>query len=167
MMKKLGSLVIPTAIMSSLLFCGAQPTVVCADEAEYLKIKEGMKKLAPLIGKWDSVWRFRDKDGNVTEQIGTYAISSVLDDSYLKWEVEHHPRDNPKRCHSFIIFTTFNPRSNHYDETYFYSRWALRVTETGEFDDQAREFSTKAFIALEDGVHDENVRTITNLKDPN
>jgi hypothetical protein len=41
------------------------------------------------------------------------------------------------------------------------------VTETEEYDDDgAQEFRTRAFIPLEDGVHDESVRTITSLKDP-
>jgi len=64
------------------------------------------------------------------------------------------------------VFTTFNPRSNRYDETYFYSRWALRVVEEGVFDDAARELRTTAFIPLEDDVHDENVRTILRFTDP-
>jgi hypothetical protein len=137
-----------------------------ADEIQYPKIRAGMSKVAPLIGKWRAAANFYDSEG-VTEEVGTYSISSVLDDTYLQWEVELHNKENPKRRHSFIIFVTFNPMSNQYDSTYFYSRWALRVTETGEYDDAAKEFRTRAFIPLEDGVHDENVRTITSLKDPN
>jgi hypothetical protein len=45
----------------------------------------------------------------------------------------------------------------------FYSGWALRVTETGEYDDKSKEFRTVAFIPLEGGIHDENVRTITRF----
>ena len=54
-----------------------------------------------------------------------------------------------------------------YDSTYLYTRWAIRVTETGEYDAATRQFRTKAFIPKEDGVHDENVHTVTDLKDPN
>jgi hypothetical protein len=90
----------------------------------------------------------------------------VLDKTYFQWEVERHPKNEPGKSRSFLVFTTFNPRSNRYDQTYFYSRWAIRVTETGEFDDAKREFRTTAFIPLEDDVHDENVRTVLKFADP-
>jgi hypothetical protein len=147
------------------LICAAPLGTARADEIQYPKIRAGMSKLAPLVGKWRAAAKFYDSDG-VTEEVGAYSISSVLDDTYLQWEVELHHKENPKRSHSFIIYVTFNPMSNQYDSTYFYSRWALRVTETGEYDDATQEFRTKAFIPLEDGVHDENVRTTTSLKDP-
>ncbi len=75
-------------------------------------------------------------------------------------------KQDPKRYRKLTSFVTFNPRSNQYDSTYFYNRSALRVTETGDFDEATKEFRTKGFIPLEDGVNDETVRTITSLKDP-
>lgn len=54
-----------------------------------------------------------------------------------------------------------------YDGTYFYSRWALQVTEAGEYDAAAHEFRTVAFIPKEDGVHDESVHSIMRLIDRN
>jgi hypothetical protein len=81
--------------------------------------------------------------------------------------VELHRKNEPSRYHGFIIYVTYNPATQKYESTYFYTRRAMRVSETGEFDDAASEFRTKAFIPLGDGVHDENVRTVTDLKDPN
>jgi len=98
---------------------------------------------------------------------GTYEIAPVLDGTYLKADMAMHRKEDPTKERSFLIFTTFNPQSGKYEQTYFYSRWALRVTETGEYDSQAKEYRTTAFVALEDGTRDENVRTITRLSDPN
>lgn len=147
------------------LVCIGLAAPLSADEAEYLRIREGMKKLAPLIGQWRAAVIFHDEDG-VTKEEGTYKVSSILDDTYLELEVERHRPESPQRRSQMLILITFNPRSREYETTYFYSRWAIRVTETGVFDEAAREFRTRAFIPLEDGVNDETVRTITNLKDP-
>lgn len=143
----------------------AAASPAAADEAEYLKIRDGMKKLAPLVGQWHAAGIFHDDDG-ATEEEGTWKISSVLDDTYLQFEVERHRKGNPSRSHKFLTFITFNPRTNQYDVTFFYNRWALRVTETGEFNGAANEYRTRGFIPLEDGVNDETVRTTTSLKDP-
>lgn len=141
-------------------------TMARSEPGHYEKILAGMAKLAPLAGKWNAVWKFHDKDG-VTELVGTHTIKPVLDGTYLQWEVERHPKNEPGKSRAFLVFTTFNPRSNRYDQTYFYSRWALRVTETGDFDEAKAEFRTTAFIPLEDDVHDENVRTVLKFADPN
>ena len=147
------------------LVCIGLAAPLSADEAEYIQIREGMKKLAPLVGQWRAAVTFHDEDG-VTREEGTYKVSSILDDTYLELEVERHRPDNPQRSHKMLTFITFNPQSKEYDTTFFYSQWAMRVTETGVFDDASHEFRTKAFIPLEDGVNDETVRTITSLKDP-
>ena len=47
-----------------------------ADEAEYRQIRAGMKKLAPLIGEWNSTWRFYRKDG-VEQLTGPSSIPAV------------------------------------------------------------------------------------------
>ena len=126
-----------------------------------------MSYLKPLAGTWSTVAEFHQKDGSLAYDLGSYKISFVLEGTYLQWEVELHDKDDPSKHHSFLIFVTYNPVTKKYDSTYFYSRWALRVTETGEYDDKSKEFRTTAFIPLEDGVHDENVRTITRLSDRN
>ena len=141
------------------------PTAL-ADEAEYQKIRLQMNKLAPLIGKWNVEVTFHDKDSE-TEEVGTWSVTSVLDGTYLEFQTERHLKDNPKRSAKVIWYTTFNPRSNQYETTYFYNRWALRVTETGEYDEGTQEFRTRGFIPLEDGVNDETVRSTTSLNDPN
>jgi Protein of unknown function (DUF1579) len=125
-----------------------------------------MKKLAPLLGKWNAAVTFHGQDGVTTEEVGTWSVSSILDDTYLEFQTERHLNDDPKRSRQVLFFVTFNPRLNQYDITYFYNRWASRVTETGQYDDTAQEFRTRGFIPLEDGVNDEMVRATTNLKDP-
>jgi hypothetical protein len=125
-----------------------------------------MTKLAPLVGKWNAVVTFYEQDG-VTHEVGTYLVSGVLDNTYLQFQTERHIEDHPERSSKVIYYVTFNPRSNQYDATYFYNRSALRVTETGEFDDQTQEFRTTGYIPLEDGVNNETVRTVTSLRDLN
>ena len=51
--------------------------------------------------------------------------------------------------------------------THFYNGSSLRVTATGEYDEATHQLRTKAFIPLEDGVRDENVRAIIDLSDRN
>jgi hypothetical protein len=136
-----------------------------ADDAQ--AIFDHMNQLKSLVGTWSAVAEFHQKEGSISTDIGTYKISSVLEDTYLQWDVVLYPKENPKKQHSFWMLVTYSPVTHKYDGTYFYSRWALRVTETGEYDDSTKEFRTTAFIPLEDGVHDENVRTITKLGDRN
>ena len=141
------------------------PTLRAQDSAhDYNKIREGMSKLAPLVGKWHAVAMFHNGD-EVTEREGTYDIRWTLDDTYLEYRVELHHKDDPSKHNGFVVYVTYNPITRQYDSTYFYTRWALRVMETGEFDLATREYRTQAFIPLEDGTNDESVRTITDLKD--
>jgi hypothetical protein len=130
-------------------------------------ILKNMEYLRPLVGTWSAAAHFHHRDGSTTEEVGTYKISSVLEGTYLQWEVEFHVKGDPKRHHSFMTFVTYNPVTQKYDGTYLYSLWALRVTESGEYNDKNKEFLTTAFIPLEDGAHDENVRTITRLGNRN
>jgi hypothetical protein len=125
-----------------------------------------MSKLAPLAGKWRAVAMFHDGD-KVTENDGTYDIGWTLEDTYLEFRVELHRKGDSPHHHGFIMYVAHNPATHQYDSTYFYTRSAIRVTEIGEYEPSNRQFRTKAFIPLEDGVHDENVRTVTDLRDPN
>jgi len=141
----------------------AAPNAASAQADNAPEIFKNMNYLKSLVGTWDAVAEFHQRDGSLAYDLGTYNIFSVLEGTYLQWEVVLRSKDNPARQHSFLTFITYNPVTRKYDSTYFYSRWALRVTETGEYDDKTKEFRTTAFIPLEDGVHDENVRTITKL----
>jgi hypothetical protein len=148
------------------LLCGGQ--LVGQDRSSDAQIiLRNMVYLKPLIGTWNAVVRFHERDGSITEEEGTYRISSVLENTYLQQEVEFRAKNNPGRHHSFLIFITYNPVTKKYDSTYLYGGSALRVTETGEYDDKTKEYRTTAFIPREDGSHDENVRTITKLRNDN
>jgi hypothetical protein len=136
-----------------------------ATEAEYQKIRAQMNKLSPLIGKWNVAATFMD--GGEREQVATWSVSSVLDDTYLEFQTERHSKNTPERSAKVVWYITFNPRTNQYELTYFYNKSALRVTETGQYDDATREFRTRGYIPLEDGVNDETVRAIFSLKDQN
>jgi hypothetical protein len=138
-----------------------------ADEAEYQKIRLQMNKLSPLIGKWNVAATFHGMDGGVREQVATWSVSSVLDETYLEFQTERHSKNTPERSAKVAWYITFNPKTNKYELTYFYNKWALRVTETGEYDDATREFRTRGYIPLEDGVNDETVRAIFSLNDEN
>jgi Protein of unknown function (DUF1579) len=138
-----------------------------ADEAEYQKIRSQINKLSPLIGKWNVAATFHGMDGEVREQVATWSVSSILDDTYLEFQTERHSKNTPERSAKVVWYITFNPRTNQYEITYFYNKSALRVTETGQYDDATREFRTRGYIPLEDGVNDETVRAIFSLKDQN
>jgi hypothetical protein len=134
--------------------------------ADYAKIREGMSKLTPLVGKWSAVALFHDGD-KVTENEGTWEIGWALEDTYLEYRVAMHRKGDPSHHNGFISYVTYNPRTQQYDVTYFYTRSAIRVTETGVYDEKTKQFRTQAFIPLEDGTRDENVRSINDLSDPN
>jgi hypothetical protein len=151
--------------LAALLF--RAPLVADSRAGDTQSILRNMDYLKPLIGTWNAVVRFHDRDGSITEEAGTYRISSVLDGAYLQQEVEFRANDNPSRHHSFLVFITYNPVTKKYDSTYLYSRSALRVTETGEYDEKTKEYRTTALVPLEDGTRDENVRTITKLGSDN
>jgi len=144
----------------------AMPAHADDPAGDFTKIREGMSKLAPMVGKWRAVALFHDGD-KLTENDGTYDIEWVLENTYLECRVELHRKGDPSHHHGFIMYVTYNPATQHYDSTYLYTRWARRVTETGEYDAAVREFRTKAFIPQEDGVHGENVHTVSDLRDPN
>ncbi|MGH7982241.1 MAG: DUF1579 family protein [Candidatus Udaeobacter sp.] len=136
-------------------------------EAEqYAKIREGLKKLLPLVGKWDVAVTFHDPDRTLTEEVGTWNVSSVVDDTYLEFQTERHLKDNPKRHRLVLFYVTFNPKSNKYDVTFFYNWSAMRVTLSGEFNDATHELRTRGYIPQEDGTNDETVAEMYYLKDP-
>jgi hypothetical protein len=134
--------------------------------ADYAKIREGMSKLVPLVGKWSAVALFHD-GVKVTENDGTWEIRWALEDTYLEYRVAMHRKGDPSHHNGFITYVTYNPRTQQYDVTYFFTRSAIRVTETGAYDEKTKQFRTQALIPLEDGIHDENVRSINDLSDPN
>ena len=153
-----------TVLLAALLLMTPAQAVA---QDDFARIREAMSKLSTLVGEWDATYVFHNPDGSTTRQSATYSIAEALDHTYLQWHVTRFTKAEPPKTTSMIIFTTFNPTTHRYDETYFYSRWAMRVTETGEFDEARKEFTTTAFIPLEDGKRDENVRTVLNLKHPN
>jgi hypothetical protein len=155
----------PLAALIVLVVASTLPAYADDPAGDFARIHEGMSKLAPMVGKWRATAIFHDGD-KLTENDGTYNIEWALEDTYLECHVESHRKDNPSHHHSFVIYITYNPASQHYDVTYLYSRWARRVTETGDYDADKQEFKTQAFIPQEDGVRDENVHTVTALKDP-
>jgi hypothetical protein len=144
----------------------ATPPVNPEEAARYAKIQEGMKKLLPLVGKWNVAVDFHNADGTTTKQIGTWTVASILDDTYLEFDTERHLPDNLRRHRLVLFFVTFNPKSSKYDITFFYNWSALRVTETGNFDNSTQQFRTRGYVPDEDGVNDETVAEVFDLKDP-
>jgi hypothetical protein len=141
------------------------PPVNPEEAARYAKIQQGMNKLRPLVGKWDVAVDFYNPDGTTHKEIGTWTVSSILDDTYLEFETERHLPDNLRRHRLVLFFVTFNPKSNKYDITFFYNWSALRVILTGDFDDGTQQFRTRGYIPDEDGVNDETVAETFDLTD--
>ena len=137
---------------------------ITGQEDEHVQIEQALAKLEPMLGKWTTNWKFH-RDGKVIERVGTDSISLALDRTYLEWKIERHPKEDPSRSYTSLIFTTFDPHTHEYVMTHFYKGSSLRVTATGEYDEATHQLKTKAFIPLEDGVRDENVRAIIDLSD--
>lgn len=154
------------AFVSLAVLCGT-PVAAQGRADDGPTILRNMSYLKPLVGTWDAVAEYHQKDGSLAYDVGTYKISYVLEGTYLEWDVELHDKNDPSQHHGFLNFVTYNPVTGRYDSTYFYSLWSLRVSETGRYDDKAKEFTTEGFIPLEGGVHDENVRTVTKIGDSN
>lgn len=136
------------------------------EAVRFAKIRDGLEKLLPLVGKWDVVVTFHALDGAVHEEVGTWNVSSVIDDTYLEFQTERHLKDNPKRHRLVLFYITFNPKSDQYDLTFFYNWSALRVTLEGEFDEATQELRTRGYTRQEDGINDETVGEIFSLRDP-
>lgn len=141
--------------------CGLSLPAGAVDNGQ--TIIDNMAKLGSMVGTWKGVATFHEKDGTTGYDLGDYNIHYVLEGTYLEQEVTLRDKDDPTRHHSFLVFITYNPETKKYDSTYFYSRWAIRVSESGEFDEATKEFRTTAFIPREDGTRDENVHTVTKL----
>ena len=135
------------------------------EAARYAKIQEGMKKLLPMVGKWDVAVTFHEPDGRTIQETGTWTVTSILDDTYLEFQTERHLPSDLKRHRLVLFFVTFNPKSSKYDITFFYNWSPLRVTLTGNFDDATQQFRTGGYIPEEDGVNDETVAETFDLKD--
>jgi len=70
-----------------------------------------MTKLTPLVGTWNAAVTFYDQDG-VTEEVGTWSVSSVLDDPCLEFQRERHIKNNPRSTtrSSFTLHSTLAAR---------------------------------------------------------
>jgi hypothetical protein len=136
------------------------------EAAKYARIQQGMKKLLPLLGKWDVAVDFHNQDGTTHKEAGTWTVTSILDDTYLEFQTERHLPSDLKRHRLVLSFVTFNPKSNKYNITFFYNWSPLRVILTGNFDDATQQLRTKGYIPDEDGVNDETVAETFDLKDP-
>jgi Protein of unknown function (DUF1579) len=152
-------------LMVAAVTAWSTPPVSPDEAAQYAKIQQGMNKLLPLVGKWDPAVDFHDQDGTITKEVGTWLVTSILDDTYLEFQTERHLQNNQRRHRLVWFFVTFNPKSNKYDITFLYNWSALRVTLTGDFDESTQELKTRGYIPDEDGVNDETVAETFNLKD--
>jgi hypothetical protein len=127
-------------------------------------IKLNMKKLQSFAGTWQAKTIFHLRDGTTAKETGKYKISWTLDSCYLQWDIALQNDDSKKQRHMLILMT-FNTDSARYDVNYFYAGWSMRVLEAGILNND-NEFLTTAFIPLEDGVHDEYVKTVTRFTTP-
>jgi len=123
--------------------------------------KMNMRKLGGFVGVWNAKTIFHLRDGRTTTETGIYNVSWTLDSCYQQWNLELQ-NDSTNRKRSMLILVTFNPDSSRYEVNYFYASSAMKVFEIGKVNSD-NEFLTTAFVPLEDGKHDENVRTITKL----
>src|SRR5215469_14604900 len=143
----------------------ATPPVNPEEAARYTRIQEGMKKLLPMVGKWDVAVTFHEPDGRTIQETGTWTVTSILDDTYLEFQTERHLPTDLRRHRLVLFFITFNPKSSKYDITFFYNWSPLRVTLTGNFEDATQQFRTRGYIPDKDGVNDEAVAESFDLRD--
>jgi hypothetical protein len=131
-------------------------------------IRDKMHELAVLSGSWEATYTFHSREGprHDDQEIGTQVVSWALDTTYLLGETERHSPGNASKRRLQLTLLTWNPDSSRYELSYFYSGSSQKVFELGEYSAVRREFTTRAFIPLEDGVRDENVRTVTSIASP-
>jgi hypothetical protein len=129
-------------------------------------IKDRMRDVSALVGSWEATYAFHSGQGlgHDTQEVGTQVVTWALDSTYLKSETERHRSDDPHSRRLQLWLLTWNPDSSRYEQSYFYSGSPLKVFEFGEYSAERREFSTRAFIPLEDGVRNEHVRTVTHIR---
>ena len=139
----------------------------CRCQIQSSAIREKIKLLQPFEGKWVAEVKLHSRDGRTVEEAGTYDISWVLDCTYLQWQAYLRSKKDTNWLRNFIIFITYNPDSSRYENLYLYRASAMKVFEHGSFNPVTKEYTTSAFIPLEDGSHDEHVRTITKISGDN
>jgi hypothetical protein len=132
-------------------------------DADIQQIFAHMAKLKRMIGHWRATIDYHNRDGSVEKRGGDYDIRPVLEGTYLQSNVTIYRLNDPAKRHGFITMTTYNPQTRKFDGTFFYTKWALRVTEAGTFDDGKQELAVDAFVPKEDGVHDETVHSLTRF----
>jgi hypothetical protein len=124
-------------------------------------IKVHMKKLQDFVGTWKAQTTFHLRAGRTRTETGPYQVSWALDGRYQQWNLELQ-NDSTQKTRFMMILVTFNNDSSRYEVNYFYAGWPIKVFETGILS-RDNSFLTSAFIPLEDGKHDEYVKTITKL----
>jgi hypothetical protein len=133
-------------------------------------VKEKMKELSFFCGKWKASAVFHSREVGVPgyTESGTYNISWALDSTYLKWEIEFQDTSKPKTGMKrfMLILMTYNALTETYEQHSFQNSSTFRVFETGDLDKIHNEFRTVAFFPMEDGIRDENVRSVTIVKPP-
>jgi hypothetical protein len=151
-------------VFISLLLALITTSSAAQNRAKASLIREKMRALRPFVGSWSAATVFHERQLGVaeTKEVGTYAISFVLDSTYLKWEILLRRTDNG-RVRSMMILLTYNPDSVRYEGNYFYNGSPLKVFEVGEYNSAREQLRTTAFIPREDGIRDENVRTVTTV----
>jgi Protein of unknown function (DUF1579) len=145
------------AICGTLAFASAAWPQAAGDDR---KILDNMAKLKPMIGRWRAAIDYHNRDGSVELRGGDYDIRPVLRDTYLQLDADIYRLNDRAKHHGFIMMTTYNPDTKKFDGTYFYTLWAMRVTEAGVFDDARQELAVDTFVPKEDGVHDETVHAV-------
>lgn len=143
------------------------PQGVAQDQDDYPSIREKMRLFSDLVGTWQGTISFQRPERLAKDENVVYKISWVLDSTYLRWDAVFTDMKDPKRKNSHMMMMTFDPISNKYSVTYFYGRNSRIVREDGIYLEKTREFKTRGFIPLDDGVHDEYLRTITQLAESN
>lgn|GEM_PF-6147139 len=145
------------------LSAGLIITLACECQTNHALTREKIKLLQPFAGNWSAEVKLHARDGRTFYESGTYQVSWILDSTYLQWHAYLNSKSNSKRIRNFMILMTYNPDSANYENLYIYRGSPMKVFEKGNFDPANMQYITTAFIPLEDGVHDEHVRTITKI----
>ncbi|HZM27937.1 MAG TPA: hypothetical protein VFB89_11305, partial [Gemmatimonadales bacterium] len=98
-----------TLLLAILLLSGAPLAAQGGRPDDGQTILRNMTYLKPLVGTWNAVAEYHQKDGSLAYDVGTYKISYILEGTYLQWYAELHDKGDPSQHHSFMNLVTFNP----------------------------------------------------------
>ena len=145
-----------------LIFIGVLLPTILVSQSRHAQIKTELAHLSTYVGNWNVESKFTSRSGNTRIERGTYRLRWALDSTYIQWEAElTNIGTDRRRC--FLSMVTYDPTSEDYVQTYFYSRRPNKITVNGTFDRVEGSFVTQTVLTLSDGTR-EDLRNVLSME---